>query len=129
MTEVHRTMIVPASLAPVARAVAAALSPAGHGMFVSELCPSAGPATAPASHYVSTGMIGAAFADLLARNDAQALHDAAVAGAQAQGLPVTWTVGDCAALLAASDVSIDSPFDAFARIGLQLHQPLDGETP
>lgn len=125
VSEVHRAMIVPASLAPVARAVAAALSPAGHGMFVSELCPSSGPADADPTHYVSTGMIGAQFADLLALSDAQALHDAAVAGAQVQGLPVTWTVGDCAALLSASDVSEEPPFDALARLGLQLVQPDD----
>lgn len=123
MTDAFRTMIPTISLAPVARAVAAALSPAGHGMFVSELCPSSGPADADPTHYVSTGMIGSQFADLLALQDASALNSAAVSGAQAQGLPVTWTVGDCAALLAASDVSTQAPFDAFARMGLQLRQP------
>lgn len=123
MEDVHRTMIVPTSLAPVARAVAAALSPAGHGMFVSELCPSSGQADGEATHYVSTGMIGAQFADLLALQDASALNSAAVSGAQAQGLPVTWTAADCAALLEQSDVSQDPPFDAFARLGLQLRQP------
>ena len=123
MTDTFSTMIVPALLAEAARAVAAALSPAGHGMFVSELCPSSGPADADPTHYVSTGMIKAQFADLLALQDASALNSAAVSGAHAQGLPVTWTVADCAALLEQSDVSQDPPFVAFARLGLQLRQP------
>ena len=34
MTDVFRTLIVPAALAPLARALGAGLSPAGVGMFV-----------------------------------------------------------------------------------------------
>jgi hypothetical protein len=111
VTDTFNTLIVPA-----------ALSPAGHGMFVSGL---SADGSEPATHFVSTGMIHSQFAALLALNDPQALYDMAVAGAAAQGLPVTWSVDDCAALLEQSDVSADPPFDAFARLGLQLVQPAD----
>lgn len=116
-------MIVTIAQAGVARAVAAALSPAGAGMFISGLVPASGPADAEPTHFISTGMIKSQFADLLDAGDAAALYAASVAGAQAQGLPVTWTQGDCAALLAASDVSTEDPFIAMARLGLQLQQP------
>jgi hypothetical protein len=120
VTDTFNTLIVPAALATAARDVAAALSPAGHGMFVSGL---SADGSEPATHFVSTGMIHSQFAALLAMDDPQALSDTAAAGAAAQGLPVTWSVDDCAALLAQSDVSTDPPFDAFARLGLQLVQP------
>lgn len=104
------TLIVPAALAPLARALAAGLEPvAGAGMFNSAL---SAYGTEPASHYVSTGMIDDAFAPLL--QDAAALHAACVAA----GADVP--LAQCQALVSQSDVSEDAPFDAFARLGLQL---------
>ena len=67
---------------------------------------------APATHYVSTGLIDEAIAQLLA--DADALHAACVAaGAQV-------TLAQCQALVSSSDVSEQPPFEAFDRLGLQL---------
>lgn len=105
----HRTMIVPAALAPLARALAAGLSPAGEGMFVVGAAPTgAGPAT----HYISTGPIQPQFAAAIA--DADVLYAAAAAA----GAPITFDA--CAALVAQSDVSTDAPRDALARLGLVL---------
>jgi hypothetical protein len=122
------TMVVLADAALPARAIAAALSPAGQGMFIVGLVPASGPADAEPVQFVSTGPVDSQFADLLALNDGQALYDAAAAGAAAQGLPVTWTVDDCVVLLATSDVSAERPWPSaegpgvFARLGVQLHQ-------
>ena len=50
--DIARTMIVPAALAPLARALAAGLSPGGVGMFQTGLSPTG---AEPATHYVSSG--------------------------------------------------------------------------
>lgn len=105
-----QTMIVPAALAALARGLAAGLEPeAGAGMFTTALSTNG---SEPASHYVSTGMIDDAFAPLL--QDAAALRAACVAA----GADVP--LAQCQALVSQSDVSDDPPFDAFARLGLQL---------
>lgn len=108
------TMIVPAAQAPLARALAAALSPAGVGMFVVGL---SADGDEPASHFISTGKISAEFAPLL--QDAAALY----AACSAAGAGVA--EAQCQALVDASDVSEEPPFDALARLGLQLVQPDD----
>lgn len=118
MTDVLRTLIVPASLVVQARNLGAALAPPGAGMYSTGL---SADGFAPASHYISSGMIGQSFAEILA--DPEALYAAAVAGAQAQGITLTETLADCQALVAQSDVSEEPPFDAMARLGLQLVQP------
>jgi hypothetical protein len=117
MAETFATLIIPAGLATQGRNLGAALSPAGHGMFVVGLSANG---SEPASHYVSTGMLHEQFAGLLA--DANALYAGAQSGAQAQGITLTETLADCEALVAQSDVSADPPFDAFARLGLTLVQ-------
>jgi hypothetical protein len=117
MTNVFRTMIVEAAVAPLAREIAAALSPAGVGMFVSGLVSVAGPAEAGPTHYVSTGMIDAQFAPLL--QDGAALHATAAAAG------VECTLQACQDLVARAHVSELPPFEAFAELELQLHQPAE----
>lgn len=117
ITYVHRTMIVPASLAPLARALAVSLEPvAAAGMWETGLSPTG---EAPATQYVSAGMIEDVFAALVV--DAQAMHRACVAaGARA-------TLEQCQQLVALSDVSDEPAFDAFSRLGLILASPEPAE--
>jgi hypothetical protein len=109
MTDIHRTMIVPAALAPLARALAAGLSPGGVGMWVVGLSPTG---AEPATHYVSSGLIAPQFGGVM--QDAGALHAACVAA----GASVT--LAQCQALVSQSDVSGGDPFGAFERLGLKL---------
>lgn len=60
---IHRTMIVPAVQVELARSLAAAVSgPAGDGMWTAAYSETG---KAPATHYVSTGLIDEALADLM----------------------------------------------------------------
>ena len=107
--DIKRTMIVPAALAPLARALAAGLSPGGVGMWRTGLSPTG---AEPATHYVSSGLINPAFGGVM--QSAAALHAACVAkGAQV-------TLAQCQALVSQSDVSEGDPRDAFARLGLKM---------
>lgn len=121
-SDIKRTMVVPAALAPLARALAAGLSPGGVGMFVTGLSPTG---AEPATHYVSSGLIKPAFGGVM--QSASALRSAVVAKGG------TVTLAKCQALVAGSDVSggdvlidddgreyIETPFQAFARLGLKL---------
>lgn len=107
---VHRTLIVLASKVAQARTLCAQMAGApGSGMFSTALSPSG--AVAP-THYVSAGMIEDTFAAVLA--DPAVMHGAC----QAAGISIT--LAECTALLAASDISEEPPFDALARVGLKL---------
>lgn len=66
----HRTIIVPAAFAPMARALAAAAGPAGSGcgMFQAMLSPTAGK---PPTHYISAGLIWPEFAHILPTHDSE----------------------------------------------------------
>lgn len=111
------TMIVQADHAPLARELAAALSPAGVGMFTSGLVPAgSAPGTEP-THFISTGKIDAQFGPLL--KDANALHGA---GTQAG---VACDLADVQALVDTADVTDEPPFDAMGRLGLELQQPVE----
>lgn len=108
MTYTFRTMIVPAALAPLARALAAGLSPeAGAGMWQVALAPDG--ATEP-THYISTGMIDEQFVG--------AVSDAAILYAACQSAGAEVTQAQCDALVAQSDVSADAPQGAMDRLGL-----------
>jgi hypothetical protein len=110
--DVFKTMIVPASLTPLARALAVGLSEmGGQGMFTAALSPTGTP---PSTHYVSTGYIDEAIANSL--DSADTLY----AACQAAGAAVT--LAQCQALVSQSDVSEQEPFSAFARLGLQMVQ-------
>lgn len=109
MSDVFRTMIIPASLATLARALAAGLSPQGVNMFQVKLSPDG---TTPTTHYVSTGLIDQDTAALL--GDADALYAACVeAGA-------TVTLTQCQSLVNNSDVTDENPFAVFERMGLKM---------
>ena len=91
MANVNRTIIVSATMAPLARALAAAQSPGGVGMF-ERACYTGGAIT----HYISSGQISAEFDILL--TDANALFAAAGGAAtlaQCQELIATSTVKNC----------------------------------
>ena len=126
---VHRTIIVPAPLAEAARAACAGLAgPGGSNMFTTPLSTTG---EAPPTHYISSGLIEAPFADLLPLtsvnhaeggtssietrpgNVALTLQLAADAG-----LPIT--EAEVSALLSAVDVSAQTAQDALARLGLRI---------
>lgn len=110
----HRTIIVPDAVVVPARLACEALAGAGgSGMYTTPLSPTG---ALPATHWISSGLIEHAFADLLANPDALA------AVASAAGLDPAPLV----AIIAASYIT-DEPADvALARLGLQLcHEPFN----
>ena len=111
----HTNIIVPASHVDAARKIGTALQPAGSGMYSTPLSPSG---LEPATHFISSGLIDENMVPLLS-NPAY-LHGAAQQGAVVQGITMTTTLADATALIAQSDVSHEPPFDAMARLGLQM---------
>jgi len=81
----------------------------GAGMFVAGISPGG---VAPATHFISEGVIRAEMA-ALTKSPA-----ALFAACQQAALPQT--LADCEALLSASDVSHDTPFAAMARLSREL---------
>lgn len=130
--QAFRTMIVPAGQVDLARSICATLAPSGgSAMFSVGLSPDG---TAPATHYVSTGYIDEPFANLMPLTEWHEIDGAwaaiqlsygdpaVVANLCAEaGLEVTAT--QVAQLFAASDVTEQEPFTAFARLGLAMVQP------
>lgn len=125
---VNVTMILPAEHAPLARALAAFLAgPPGDGMWLTGL---SADGTEPATHYVSSGPVGAEFEPLL--TDPAAMYAAVQAATEGgmesplsspEGDPRSVTQADCEALVAAAEVvrlEDEGPHDTFARIGLRL---------
>ena len=109
MADVFRTIIVTASMAPLARALAAGLSPRGAGMFTTGLSDTG---KFPATHYGSTGLIDSEIAEVLVNSEK--LHAACLlAGAEV-------TRAQCDALIASSDVTEEPPFVVLSRMGLSL---------
>lgn len=102
---INRTIIIPTSLTPLARALAAGLAPAGAGMFVTPLYDT----TNTITHYISSGWIGEEFGALI--TDADLLF-AACKGAA--------TLEQCNALISQSVVSADEPHALIAGMGLTL---------
>lgn len=129
---VHRTIIVPATIAESARAACAGLAgPGGSGMFTTPLSATG---MFPATHYISSGMIEAPFADLLPLTsvDAEGVAstrpgDAVTTAALAaqQGLP--FTEEQIAGLYATADVSEQDAEVALHRLGLMLVRSDAGE--
>lgn len=107
----HRTMIVSATVASQARALADQSGPAAQGMWMTPLSPTG---ELPATHYVSTGLIDQPFADMMAS------PEALVAGCDALDIAVPLEVAT--ALLAAADVSEEDPHTAMERLGLKMVQ-------
>ena len=126
---VHRTIIVPASVVESARAACAGLAgPGGSGMFTTPLSPTG---EAPPTHYISSGLIEAPFADLLPLTSVSYAEDGTpftetspgnvaltVQLAADAGLPIT--EAEVSALLSAVDVSAQTAQDALTRLGLWM---------
>ena len=117
---VNFTMVLPVAHAPLARALAAHLAgPPGEGMWVVGLSPTG---EAPATHYVSSGPVGAEFDAML--TDADALWGAVQMSAESGLKSVdAITRADCVALVEAAevvDLDAEPVFDTLARLGLQL---------
>ena len=135
MSLAFRTLIVPAAALANSRALAAGLSDGGVGMWTTGLSPTG---AAPATHYISSGIIDSDFAAILPL----AVYERAF---DAQGAPLGWsqasslpgsaaTVRDMAlsrgqpgvthgavqALFDAADVTEQGPQEAMSRLGLQL---------
>jgi len=108
---IFRTLIVTAVNAPLARNLAAGLTPSGAGMFTAALSASGNP---PATHYISTGPMDAEIMTALAS------ADALYAACQAAGANVP--LATCQKLVAESDVSAEQAFTAMDRLGLKLVQ-------
>lgn len=127
MSWVHRCMIVPVDHVDLARSLCATLAgDGGSGMFTTALSPTG---TEPATHWISSGLIEDAFADLLPlliqtetgmekinQGQPEIIH----AAAQQAGLTIDQQ--DIERLLAAVDVSDQSPFEAMDRLGIVLTQ-------
>jgi hypothetical protein len=117
-----RTIIIPAATAPAARALAAALDPAGIGMWITGLSPTG---AAPATHFISTGMLGTAFVDLLPLQDPETGETLSpgqpdyVAEAAAQA-GVKRSKKQVKALFSAADVTTQEPHAAMARLDLKM---------
>jgi len=126
-----RTIIIPASVQPNARALCKGLAGvAGDGMFTTGLSATG---KAPATHYISSGPISHDMAALLpcktvttdkdgktVVTTAPGMPDAVPALATKAGLSTTKT--KITALYASVDVSDQPPFEAMARLGLQMVQ-------
>ena len=127
-----RTLITTAATTPLARDIAATLSPSGgQNMWLTGLSATG---NAPATHYVSTGLISPEFAALVPEQtweqnengdwvqtgstpgDPVLCYQMCIAG----GLTVTQAQVD--AVYATADVTEQEPFVAFARLGLQMVQ-------
>lgn len=111
---VHRTMIVTAEVVVAARAMAASFGDNASGMWDVPLSPNG---EEPASHYISAGLIDAAFATMLSS------PENLFAAAQAQGIETTLEF--CQGLLAQAIISEKQPFPLLAELGLQLVVPED----
>lgn len=111
---IHRSVVVTAEIAPMARAVAAQLGPSSQGMFTAALCP-IGQVGGDPTHFISAGLMAKGFAEML--ESAEAL----VAGALAAGVEVPLAMAEM--LLSTSDISDEHGLTACARLGLELHGP------
>lgn len=126
---IHRTIIVPATLAESARAACAGLAgPGGSGMFTIPLSPTG---EAPPTHYISSGLIEEPFADLLPLTSVSYAEDGtpftetrpgnvALTVQLAADAGLLITEAEVSALLSAVDVSEQSAEDALTLRGLRM---------
>ena len=133
MTDVFRTMIVPAAQQALAQQIAVTVAPvAGQGMWTSAF---SADGQEPATHYCSTGYIGPEWEVLMplqtweeidgtwTQTDADPGDAAQLLGAiQAMDPDSTITILQIVDLFAACDVTTQDPWVAFGRLGLQTVQ-------
>ena len=130
MSDIFRTLIVPAAEVDTARAIAA-VTPGGEGMWTAGLSASG---AAPATHYISTGWIPEGWQAMVPSQtwEQDANGDWVQVGStpgdpmlvlamsQAAGLP--YTLADILDVFAVADVTDQDPFVALGRTGLQIVQ-------
>ena len=123
MSWVHRCMIVPVDHVDLARSLCATLAgDGGSGMFTTPLSPTG---DYPPTHWISSGLIEEAFADLLPLLSVD-VTDAPLAGhpdhvctlAHDAGMAVSYD--DIVRLFSAVEVSAQPPHAALERLGLAL---------
>ena len=127
-----RTLICTAATTPLARDIAATLSPSGgENMWLTGLSATG---NAPATHYVSTGLIAPEFAALVPEQTwEQDANGNWVQTGSTPGDPVlcyqmcvaqgmTVTQAQINAVYAAADVTAQEPFVAMGRLGLVMVQ-------
>ena len=134
MTDVFRTMIVPAGQQALAQQVATTVAPvAGQNMWTTPLSPDG---EEPATAFVSTGYIAPEWDVLMPvqtwEQDEQGdwVQTAAYAGdaeqlfaiIQAEDPDTTITLPQIVGLFATCDVTTQDPWVAFQRLGLQIVQ-------
>lgn len=107
----HRTLVVPITIVEACRTLCAAATTAGENMFTTGL---SADGTAPATHYVSSGLLDVTFASLLDSPEYMAL------GLEALGIDVS--LEQCEVILSMSDVSDESAFNVLERLELKLIQ-------
>lgn len=127
MTWIHRTIIVRADHAALARNLCATLAgPAGEGMFSTALSASS---LYPATHYISAGLIEDTFAAILPldipateHTEAQRIpgHPEAVLAALPEDYAPMPTLAEVEALFAALDITAGDPLTRIAQLGLSL---------
>ena len=126
--DIFRTLILDATVTPLAQQIAATLSPAGAGMWTTGL---AATTEGPATHYISTGYIGPEFAHMVPLQVWEQVEgewiitatepgnpEAVTAACNAAGLEVT--LEEVEAIFAVADVTEQEPFVAMGRLGLVL---------
>jgi hypothetical protein len=133
MTDVFRTMIVPAAEVALARQIATTVAPvAGVGMWTTPLSSSG---QEPATSYVSTGFIAPEWEVLMPLQTWEEVDgvwtqtdaypgDAVqlLAAIQAADPDTTITLPQLVGLFATCDVTMQDPWVAFQRLGLQIVQ-------
>ena len=138
MTDVFRTMIVPAAQQALAQQIAVTVAPvAGQGMWTSAF---SADGQEPATHYCSTGYIGPEWEVLMplqtweeidgtwTQTDADPGDATQLLGAiQAMDPDSTITILQIVDLFAAADVTTQDPWVAFGRLGLQAVQVAEPE--
>lgn len=122
----HRTLIVPSGTVQLARDLCAAIAgPSGADMLITPLSATG---QAPATHYISTGLLDEQFAFLLPLTtyaDDGSIADVYPGNASmvltlatAAGLSVT--LQDIETMFSQANVTANDPFVAMARLALQL---------
>ena len=136
MTDVFRTMIVPAAQQALAQQIAVTVaSVAGQGMWTSAF---SADGQEPATHYCSTGYIGPEWEVLMPLQTWEEIDgtwtqtdadpgDAAqlLVAIHAADPDTTITLPQLVGLFAVCDVTMQDPWVAFGRLGLQTVQVLE----
>ena len=127
MTWLFRTLLVPDSIVATVRCLADSFGPAASGMWTTPL---SADGNLPASHWISSGLIGDDFAAIMPfSHDVEGVwttdpYDpvAFVALAEASGA-VSPPVEQITQIMSMVDVSDQEPFAAMTRLGLQTCNP------